>query len=230
MPRAPQKINPLIFIDFETSGLKCDENAVTEFAGLALDPITFDKILSYENLVKPYDSNLIYTSEAAKHSGITKEMCEANGIYLNDLVKDIIELCQEANIHKSKTAKPIFVAHNWPFDRKWLQEIFRRTGHDLSKYVSGEVDCFGNFVPDGLDSIYFAKYLWGDITDTTTKFKLIDCCQRAGIDCVDSHNAMNDVIPLVDLMIYVISRMRSGNSDVVVQQGQVSIHRQTFEW
>lgn len=237
MPRDPKKINTYVIIDFENSGLDkkdgwhCNKHAATEFAGIAINGVTLEEILRYDNLIKPYDANLIYEAEAAKFTGITREMCEKDGVPLKQLVEDMCLFFKEANLHNSRTAKPILVAHNWDFDRAYLQDIFRRAGVDLSVYVDGDKDAYGNFTPHGLDTMDLAKACWGPVTDQTTKFKLANCCERASIDVIDGHHAMNDVIPTVDLLKFFISRLRSeGGTEAHVQGGNVPVHRQTFEW
>lgn len=235
MARDPKKINSYVVIDFETSGLDKDDGlhaqkyAATEFAGLAINGVTLEEILRYDDMIKPYDIGLIYDEEAAKFTGINKDMCERDGILLKDLVANICQLFTEANLHNSRTAKPILVGHNWDFDKGFLQDIFRRAKVDLSKYVDGDKDAYGNFIPHGIDTMDLAKACWAEVTDTTTKYRLNNCCERAGIDVVDGHHAMNDVIPTADLLRFFISRLRSGIA-VSVQSGNLPVHRQTFEW
>lgn len=236
MPRAPQKINSYIIIDFENGGLDKKNGlhalnyGTTEFAGLAINGVTLEEIVRYDNLIKPYDDSLIYGSVAAQITGINREMCEKDGIELKQLANDILQLIKEANVHNSKTARPILVAHNLGFDRQLFMDIFRRCNIDLSTHLSGSKDCYGNFIPDGIDTVDLAKQCWADITETTTKFKLGICCERAGVDYVDGHHAMNDVIPTTDLFRYFMTRLRSGSSDVTINEGVISTHRQTFEW
>jgi DNA polymerase III epsilon subunit-like protein len=237
MARAPQKINSYIVFDFETGGLDKKEGLhsqkypITEFAGIAINGVTLEEILRYDDLVKPYDNSLIYDPIAAQLTGITRELCEKDGIPLRKLVENICQLAEEANIHKSKIARPVLVAHNGAFDKQFFQDIFRRAEVDASKFVDGDKDHYGNFQPTVLDTIDFAKMLWADITETTTKFNLAACCERAGIDLVDGHRAMNDVIPLADFVRYVITRIRSGSGQVEVSGGNISVkHRVNFEW
>lgn len=236
MPRDPKKINSYVLIDFETSGidkkdgLHAQKYAVTEFAGMALNGVTLEEILRYDNKVKPYDITHIYDPEAAQFTGITKEMCEESGVPIGQLVEDVSQLFKEANLHNSRTAKPILVAHNWDFDKGFLQDIFRRAKVDLATLVDGDKDSLGNFIPHGLDTMDLAKACWAEVTDTTTKFRLTQCCERAGIDVIDGHHAINDVIATADLLKFFLTRLRSGSSEVVVQSGTVSVHRQVFEW
>jgi len=233
---APQKINNIICFDLETSGLdkvnglhsqKC---AVTEFGAIAINAITLQEIIRYDNLVKPYDSSHVYEKEAADLTGINREMCLKDGIPLKQLVEDICSLCNEANIYDSKVARPILVAHNGAFDKQFLQDIFKRANVDMSKYVKGDKDHFGNFQPEILDTIAFAKMIWGDVTDNTTKFNLEACCLRAGIQMSDGHRAMNDVVPLTEFVRYCILKLRSSAGSIEVKDGQVSSHRVKFEW
>lgn len=235
MARDPKKINSYIVIDFETSGfdkdgMHAEKYAVTEFAGMAINGTTLEEILRYDNMVRPYDAGLTYDPVAANITGITKEMCEKEGIALIELVADICQLFTEANLYNSKTAKPVLVAHNWDFDRVFLQDIFRRAKVDLSKYVDGDKDAYGNFIPHGIDTIDLAKACWAPVTDTDTKYKLNNCCERAGIDLIDGHHAMNDVIPTADLLRFFLTRLRSGSTDVTFEGGSVAVHRPTFEW
>lgn len=226
----PKKINSYIIIDFETGGLDCTKNPVMEFAGLAVHGVTLEEIVKYDNLVKPYDPKLYYDPRALQSNGLTVEMCQKDGIPLRELVKDICSLCVEANIYKTKTAKPILIAHNGDFDKNFFIDIFRRANVDMSEYLTGTFDPFGNFQPKMIDSIDWAKSCWADITDKQTNFKLASCCQRAGIELVDAHRAMNDVMPLTDLWRYFQARLRSNTSEVTITDGKASVHRQTFQW
>jgi DNA polymerase III epsilon subunit-like protein len=228
--KEPKKINPLIVIDFETGGLSNLVNPVTEVGMMLINGATLESVVAYDNLVRPYDDKLIYDPIAAKVTGITKEMCQRDGVRLAQVVDDMILVIEEAQTLSRKTAKPIFVAHNWPFDRGFLMNIFHRAGKDLSKLVDGGIDHTGTFVPTALDTLDLAKQCWADICDKTTKFKLGVCCQRAGIDYTDGHRAMSDVVPTGDLIKYFMTRLRSGSNDVTISQGAISVHRQTFEW
>lgn len=236
MPRDPKKINSYVIVDVETGGLDRKDGlhaqryALTEVAVLAMNGVTFQEIVNYDNLVKPYDNNLIYDPVAAQMTGITRSLCEKDGIGLRNIVQDICLVLEEANVYKTKTAKPIFVAHNWPFEQNFLTDAFKRAGVDLSKYVSGGYDCNGNFIPKGIDTIDLAKQCWAEVTENTTKFKLGDCCAKAGIDYIDGHRAMNDVIPTADLFKYFMTRLRSGSSEVKIEHGQISVQRKNFEW
>ena len=151
---------------------------------------------------------------------------------LKTVVDNLAQVFTEANVNNSKTARPILIAHNWPFDRQFLQYIFEFCEVDLSKLVSGAKDALsGNFIPDGIDTIQWAKNVHAQLTDNTTKFTLGECCERAGVSVIDGHRAMNDVVAMKDLFIYYSLRLRSGSSNVTVNDGVAKVSpRNSFEW
>lgn len=231
MPLAPQKINPIIIFDWETGGLDCTKNPVTELAMIVLNGVTLEEILRYDDMIKPYNDNLVYQQEALDHSGITMVDLNNKGITIHELGENLLTVFKEANIHGSKTARPILVAHNADFDRGFLQAVCKELKLDISKLVDGEFDPWGNFVPHVIDSVDWAKRLEATRTDHTTKFKLGHCCQRAGVEYIDGHRAINDCTSLADLFRYYSARLSSGSSEVTVSDGRaIAAHRQVFEW
>ncbi len=231
MPRDPKKINSFVLFDWETGGLFAEKNPVMSLAMVAIDGTTLEEIVKYDNLVKPYDSKLVYEPAAMKVNGLSVAQCEKNGVTLKQLGEDIAQVCREANLYNTKTARPILVAHNWPFDRKFLLDVARRINLDLSIF-DGDKDDQGKFIPNGIDTIHWAKALHGPLTDNTDNFKLGTCCNRAAIDFSgDSHTALGDTLSLTDLFRYFVTRLRSGSNEVVVSDGKASInHRNNFEW
>lgn len=232
MPREPKKINSYVLVDFETGGLFVDKNPIMSMALVAIDGTTLEEIVKYDNLVKPYDDKLVYEPAAMNINGLSKMKCMKEGVSLKELVDDACTVFKEANIYNTKTAKPKLIAHHWPFDRKFLQDIFRRCGIDLGIYVAGDKDAFGNFIPDGLDTIDWAKALHAPLTENTTSFKLGSCLQRSGIDFSgDAHTALGDTLSLTDMWRFFVTRLRSGSSEVTVSEGRAVInHRNNFEW
>lgn len=231
MSRAPQKIPSFVVLDFETGGLDATKNPVMSFAALAMDGVSLDQILKYDNLVQPYSDKLQYDSKAMQINGLSVEQCRAKGVPLSQLVDDICKIFTEANIHNSKTARPVIVGHNIDFDKNFLIDIFKRANIDLSKYVSGTTDVFGTFHPRCEDTKHWCMAMSAETTDTDTNFKLQSCCQRASVDLTNAHNAAGDVAATADLWRYVVTRLRSGGSvNVTVSEGKVSVHRQVWEW
>jgi DNA polymerase III epsilon subunit-like protein len=232
----PKKINNFVLFDFETSGLDKEENlhakkyAVMEFAATALNGVTLEEILTYDNLLKPYDDELIYDPGATAIHGLTKEQCELEGVPLKELVNDMITFFQEAH-NGSKYQKPILVGHNVDFDAPFLEDLFVRAGKDLSKYVDGYFDAYGVFHCHTLDTIDEAKQVWAEVADAATTFRLGACCQRAGLDLADAHRAKQDVLALAELFRYFVLRKRRGGSTTQsVENVDLTAHRRGFQW
>lgn len=237
MIKPSKSINSYVILDFETGGLdKKDGNhsqkyPVTEFACIAITGFSLEEILRYDDYIRPYDNGLIYDPEAARLTGITKDICAVKGISLRELVDNICQVAKEANVYNSKTAKPVLVAHNADFDRQFFQDIFKRADVKISDYFACAKDAYGNEVPHIIDTIDDAKKCWGDIADAATKFKLTHCCERAGISIIDAHRAMNDVEALTELFKYFLLRTRSTGSQVGVDnENKVLVQRRSFEW
>lgn len=238
MSRDSSKINSYVFIDFEASGLDKKDNlhaqrcSITEVAAIAVDGVNFEEIVRYDEIIQPYNEEHEWQSGASNLTGLTKDRCIKEGLPLKTVVDNLAQVFTEANVNNSKTARPILIAHNWPFDRQFLQYIFEFCEVDLSKLVSGAKDALsGNFIPDGIDTIQWAKNVHAQLTDNTTKFNLGECCERAGVSVIDGHRAMNDVVAMKDLFIYYSLRLRSGSSNVTVNDGVAKVSpRNSFEW
>ena len=61
----------------------------------------------------------------------------------------------------SRYKKPILVGHNITFDIGFIQQTFKDCKIDLSKYIAGEKDFFGNFFPTFIDTIHISKLALG---------------------------------------------------------------------
>lgn len=226
-----KKVNSYIIYDWESSGLSSQKNAVMELAMIAINGKTLENIIAYDNLVKPYDEKLVYEPAAMKVNGLSIAQCENDGVELKELVVDMIQVFEEANVHKSKVQLPLLVAHNGGFDAPFMEDVFKRCGKDLSKYVAGWTDESGKWRPRFIDTIDLAKMVHGDLADGTDDFKMNSCCERAGIQMADGHRAMNDVIALADLFRYYVMRLRSGSNEILVGEEETKIsHRNKFEW
>lgn len=224
-----KKVNSYIILDFETGGLsnysKTVENRklpnpkvvpITEVALIAVEGYDLKELFRYDSFVKPY-GDLEYQQGAADITGITKAKVVKDGIDIKQLAKDLHQAFKEADVNKAWWARPILVCHNAQFDIPFLQEIQTYVpSFDLSKLVAGDKDTHGNFYPAFIDTMYQSKMLWGSavMAHKDEDFKLGSCCDRAGIDLVDGHRAMNDVVATTDLLRYIISRTRAtGVSD-----------------
>ncbi|MCK4826815.1 3'-5' exonuclease [bacterium] len=220
--------NSYVVLDFETGGLDCKVNPITEFAGIALKGTTLEGIVQYDNKVKPYPKYTLYDEKAILHTKHTLEYLEKNGIPLEELVQDIIELFKMAHEGVSARQKPIVVAHNAQFDVGFLQQIFIATKQNLASIVAGTRDIHGNFQPAYIDTVQMAKECWGD--QSVSSYNLQVCCNRAGVDLVSAHQAINDTESLAELFRFFISRMRNDTAGGSITESEVVKYRGSFEF
>lgn len=204
------KINPYIIIDFETGGVDPKLNPVTEFAGISINGDDFTQIASYESLFNYY-SDLEYTEGAIKATGITHEIIGTGGAF-KDVMAGIIDFFEKSKIYgASAQYKPVLVGHNLKFDIGFLHQIFSIAKKDLSKYVQGDFDYFGNFQPVYLDTMSLSRLCWGN-DETMPNYKLESCIEKAGLELNDAHRAMNDVKGTVELFTFLSRKMRSNST------------------
>ena len=170
-----KKINNYIILDFETGGLDCKKNPIIEFGCVVVSGKTYEQILQYDNIIRPYDDSLVYEEQATRVHGISKEMALRDGITLKQFAQDFETICNEANTENSKIGRPMLVGHNIQFDKNFLCEaLVNRCKLDLSKLLSGSIDHCGNFQPDYIDTIQLCKNVVGHSNDTSIKFNLTE--------------------------------------------------------
>lgn len=205
------KTTPFIIMDFETGGLDPQKNPVTEFAAISVDGDTLKEISSVDVLVKPYDNNLEYEQEALTATNISMELIQSKGLEFKKFIEAICNFFKESNIHSHIRHRPILVGHNITFDIGFLQQIFDRTSKKLESFVAGKTDFYGNFVPEYIDTLRLCKFAWGSDTEFTS-YKLVNCIQKANLELVGAHRAMNDVRATKDLLISHIQKLRSSGT------------------
>lgn len=222
-------INNYVITDFETSGLSCQKNAAVEFACVVLSGRNYEQILAYDNIIKPYDEKLTYDQAAINIHGLTKEICQRDGVTLQQLADDIELVCKEAAQGCSPYAKPVLVGHNILFDVPFFCDILARGKKDISKLLDGANDRYGNFVPNVIDTEQLCKNAEGFTNDASLRFKLGLCCTRFGIQLIDAHRAMNDVMATKELFVQLMTRLRSEGGAVLAENGEVDSFRKKFQ-
>lgn len=215
------KINSFIFLDYETGGLDPKIHAVTEIAAIAIKGDTLEKIDLVSTFVKPYGKDEVvrdgktvreydYDPEALKSTGITFQDIES-GVDIKAAVTMLLELFKKADLYPGKGAlRPILFAHRSSFDKGFLIQIceFTKKIKDLAKCTYGEVDYYGNFQPEMIDTISLSKMVYGADEDMTN-YKLQSCITKSGIELNDAHKAINDTIAMKDMVGTFIGKLRS---------------------
>ena len=222
--------NSYVVVDVETGGFDPDQNPLTEVAMVVLDA-NMNTILEYDDLIKPYDENLEYTDGATKVSGITRSMCEKEGITLKQAVKNMCIVAKEAKLGKRGRANsPIIVAHNANMENKFLTDAFGRCGVEIGKHYQVVHDWKGNQSFHYIDTIDLCKSMWGHIEGSISGFSLPVCLQKIGVEQIDAHRALPDTRYTATLFAYYMDKLRSGGAEVKARVQKENTFRETFQF
>lgn len=206
--------NPFIIFDFETGGLDPNKNAVTEIAMLCVDGVKLQEVGRYESYIKPY--LMEYEDNALKYTGLTLELLERKGKELSVVVEELtkaIDEWREKTDTTSHTKKPILVGHNVLFDIGFMQAIMKATGYDYTRYFSTSDKNFGTKRHiHYIDTVVISRMTWA-ADPTMTSFNLTSCVNKAGLELVDAHKAMNDVVATKELFVNFVNRLRNDNGE-----------------
>lgn len=205
-----------IVIDTETGGLpNKTKKAVFDIALTEIALVVVSKDLEiidqYSWMIKPYKDDLIYSEEAAKASGITKSMCEEQGLDIKEVCSNVVDIFKK---YKVGSKMPVLLGHNFiKFDSEFMINLFDFCKLDLLKYV--------NPVPE--DTIKWSRLAWTESVDYT----LGTCCENAGITLQNAHRALTDTVATAKLWIVFMKRLRS--SSIVSNEGKTNSFRKKFE-
>jgi len=123
---------PLMFIDFETDGLKVGEAVPTQCALIYYDQYERKSLASHEFLIHPPKGHELNKAVLAK-TGVTYEDA-MSGISIKEsckLIQDFVRECGGGKMTKGN--KPTIVAHNAPFDVSFMQYLFTESKQDIAK-------------------------------------------------------------------------------------------------
>lgn len=218
--------NSYVVLDFETGGFSPTENAIVEFAYIIIRGDDFSEICQAEMLVRPYDPKLIYSPEAEKVHGLSKEQLLEEGLELKEVAERFSRDLKSAKISTSGGAKPVIVGHNVAFDIAFLQHLAFYSGKvlKLDTLLDGKADFYGNFQPNFLDTLKFSRMIWQH-DEEVTKYTLDKTLERAGLEVTDAHRALNDVAGTRDFFVWVNERMRSeAEEKAALTQAKVRSH------
>lgn len=188
----------VICFDFETGGLNnktrnhAIEFPITEVALVTFNLETFEEISRYQTLVRPYN-NLTLSAGAQEVTGLTPEMLWSEGREIKLVVKEMIDEFKKGGTNAR--SRPILLGHNVPFDMGFLHYAFQDQGKNANDYIH-EMQ---------LDTLVMSKMTWPD----KTRYNLAACMEYAGVQLIDAHRAMNDVLGTKMLFQHITTRMRN---------------------
>jgi len=198
-----------LYLDFETGGLfprenlkTKEHNTITQICAIALNGQTLEDIDGYRAYAQPREDRY-YNPQALTYTGITIAQLKEKGIPQQQLVNDLKDLFIRINPSKGADRyKPTCIAHNAKFDKEFLEVIFEECGLDVYDYIDENWLC----------TMKMAKQAWNHDQEVKS-FALKACCEKADIELVQGHDAINDVIAGIDLFKYFTNRLRSEGSE-----------------
>lgn len=223
------KENPYIILDFETGGLDSKKNAITQLGMYCVDGATLQEIGRYQTYVSPYLYQ--YDQKALDYTGITMQLLNLKGESIKEVAKTVFTLIKEWHVKANggtHTKKPVIIGHNIKFDIGFLQQLAKEGGYQLNTYLDGQVDFYGNYQPAYLDTMYISK-LAHAADKNFTSYTLGKCCEKMGVELIDAHNAMGDVIGTKELLIKYVNRLRADDSRNTNTTGRIRL-RENFHF
>lgn len=213
----------IILLDFETGGLDCEENPITEVALVVLDSFTFKELDRFETYVKPYN-NLKIGQKALEVTGI--KLSDINkGMDIKSVVSAIIILCQKHTPKGDKGRnRPIIAGHKISFDINFMKYAFKFVGKKMEDYWSSD----GEEI-DRLDTLVMSRHTWKEESEESS-FSLKACLKRIGESISGAHKAINDVKANIKLLQFLLTGMRGvektskksvkGENSVLSEEGE----------
>jgi DNA polymerase III alpha subunit (gram-positive type) len=189
--------------DLETGGLKPDYHPITEIAFTVVDAISLEIVDRYSSYIKPYLADELYTPDAMKITGHSKEFLIKNGKDHNVVLDEIIDLFYE---HRSGSIKPLLAGHNIiNFDIPFLANFFEQHKKKLNKYINSL---------HYLDTLFFSRLRYCN----SPNYQLGTVCQLEDIplSLEDAHGAIADTDATAELLIVMLKHLRGdhGGDDV----------------
>jgi len=201
-----------VCLDLETSGFEPSQgNFITEIALILICGKKLDIIGEAESFVSPYGGEVI-DQKALDATGISRAQINGGESY-KEIVKDMIDVAKELKIGKYN--KPILVAHNAKFERKFLEHLFLMANRNIWDY----------FEHDMYDTMKMSRDKFGSEKSHT----LSSLCERFDIVNDSAHRAMADTKVTAQVFIAMQSQFRGSKTKIINNSKSVRF-RDTFKF
>ena len=175
----------ILYIDTETTGLDPVKNGILQISGIV--EINNEQVEKFDIKIKPFETDEINPKSL--------DICK---ISLEDIkgftspeegFKQLLEIFDRHVNRYDKNDKFVFCAYNADFDIGFLKEFFIKNG---DKY-------FFAYVKYIKDPFQVVKYLAASRLIDAKNNKLGTICEYFGIEFKNAHDAMADVIAVMEL-------------------------------
>ncbi len=168
-------------IDIETTGGSPLNDKITEIAVYVHDG---SKVIDeFTTLINPERSIPYYISQM---TGITDDMV-ANAPRFFEVARKIVELTEDK----------VFVAHNAPFDYRFIQSEFKQLGYPFERDTICTVRLSRKLIPG------------------KSSYSLGNLCNDLGITITDRHRAAGDALATVKLLEFLLSINKQSDTDAL---------------
>jgi DNA polymerase III subunit alpha, Gram-positive type len=198
--------NRFVVCDTETGGLPNKDKsatidvALTEIAYATIDCESLEIIGSGSWLIKPYADGLEYNPQAAQVSGISRQMCEKEGLPIEQVHKEFVKMLIDNKVGK---LLPIMVFQNKSFDIPFLENMFLLMNDDFNKYIERTED-----------TLHWARMKFIE----KPNFKLGSIAEYLNIDLVNAHRALVDTMATAQIWISFMKSLRDSGSKQSLQE------------
>lgn len=168
-------------IDIETTGVSPQRDKITEIAVYVHDGAKV--VDEFTTLINPERAIPYYISQM---TGITDDMV-ANAPRFFEVARKIVDL----------TEGKVFVAHNAPFDYRFIQSEFKQLGYEFERETICTVRLSRKLIPG------------------KSSYSLGNLCNDLGIRISDRHRAAGDALATVKLLELLLSINKQSDSDAL---------------
>lgn len=219
-----KKRSRLVFLDFETGGVKrgacaADHVAITEIGLVVVEPDTFAVVDDYASYIKPnYDKKLEYQDKALEITRLSLEQLEADGEDVITVASQVGKILSEAQTSAKNfgQTRPILVGHNLAYDLPFLIALMKHAPkYELDKLVRGSYMNDGRFQPEYIDTMSLSYLHTSSYQGISHSLEALS--MRMGVDYVDAHGALNDCYITLEVMKKLAGRFRSGEAKGVTE-------------
>ena len=180
---------PLVFLDFETDGLKTNTCVPTQLALVFYDQEERKEVAKHEFFICPPKGHELNREILAKTdvsyedamSGVTqREAC--------NLVHSFVK--ESVGGKMTKFNKPTIVAHNAPFDVSFMMTMFINNSADIAKTFETQNDVVGYICTQRL----FTNYVSNPSISFEGSKNLGSMCDYFDVPLFNAHGAMADTL------------------------------------
>lgn len=189
-----------VVIDLETGGLNPQKHPIVEVAAVVVrygekkKELYIDEENSFDSIVKPYSSELVYEAGALNVSGITMEEVKKFGNKPSEVLGVMDAICEELNPNNDEYTKPVLVGYNIDdFDLLFMEKFY---------FLHSSVLTY-RFSRGTIDLLKWAELFFVG-NSKVQNLKLGTVCKYFGVKLENAHRAGADAFATAELFLKMV--------------------------